>query len=71
MAQFPARVGQDSAGLQAWLDNLDAEDIQFLVVTRVIPAEGPHNVADSENFPIERRWADSHPDRFEPLYGAK
>ena len=56
---------------QAWLDNLDAEGIQLLVVTRVNPAEGAHNVADSENFPIERQWADSHPERFEPLYGQR
>ena len=36
----------------SWLHNLDAEGIQLLVVTRVNPAEGPHNVADAENFPI-------------------
>ena len=54
---------------QAWLDNLDAERIQLLVVTRVNPAEGAHNVADADGFPIERHWADSHPERFEPLYG--
>jgi hypothetical protein len=53
----------------AWLDNLDAEGIQLLVVTRVNAAEGPHNVADAEGFPIERQWADTHPDRFVPLYG--
>ena len=29
----------------AWLDNLEAEGIQLLVVTRVNPAEGAHNVA--------------------------
>jgi hypothetical protein len=53
----------------AWLDNLDAERTQLLVVTRVNPAEGAHNVADTEGFPIERRWADSHPERFVRLYG--
>ena len=31
----------------AWLANLEAERIQFLVVTHVNPAEGPHNVADA------------------------
>jgi hypothetical protein len=56
---------------RAWLENLDAEGIQLLVVTRVNSDAGPHNAADPERFPIERRWADSHPDRFEPLYGAK
>ena len=54
---------------RAWLDNLDAEGIQLLVVTRVNPAEGAHNVADAEGFPIERRWADAHPERFARLYG--
>jgi hypothetical protein len=54
---------------RAWLDNLDAEKIQLLVVTRVNPAEGAHNVADAEGFPIERQWADAHPERFSRLYG--
>jgi hypothetical protein len=53
----------------AWLGNLDAAGIGLLVVTRVNPAEGSHNVADHEGFPIERAWADAHPDRFVPLYG--
>jgi len=53
----------------AWVRNLEAEGIQLLVVTRVNPGEGAHNVADFEGFPIERGWADSHPEQFEPLYG--
>jgi hypothetical protein len=53
----------------AWVRNLESAGIQLLVVTRVNTSEGSHNVADREGFPIERRWADSHPDRFEPLYG--
>jgi hypothetical protein len=55
----------------AWIANLEAEQIQFLVVTHVNPREGPHNVADAEGFPLERRWADSHPEFFELLYGPK
>jgi hypothetical protein len=68
-----SRPGWDrmSADFQAWVDNLDAAGIQFLVVTRVNPSEGPHNVEDAGNFPIERRWADSHPEWFEPLYGQR
>jgi Dolichyl-phosphate-mannose-protein mannosyltransferase len=53
----------------AWVRNVDAAGIELLVVTRVNPGEGSHNVADQELFPIERAWADSHPDRFVPLYG--
>ena len=45
--------------------------LALLVVTRVNPAEGAHNVADPDNFPIERVWADAHPERFEPLYGPR
>jgi hypothetical protein len=54
----------------AWVANLDAAGIQLLVVTRQDPAEGLHNIADPDFFPIERRWADAHPDRFEVVYGA-
>jgi hypothetical protein len=66
-----SRPGWDRArpDFQAWLSNLQAEQIQLLVVTRVNPAEGPHNVADADRFPIERGWAESHPELFEPLYG--
>jgi hypothetical protein len=53
----------------AWLANLRAERIQILVVARADPLEGPHNVADSESFPIERQWAETHRETFEPLYG--
>jgi hypothetical protein len=52
----------------AWLANLRADGIQLLVVARVNPQEGPHNVADSQGFPIERVWADAHPEVFVPLY---
>lgn len=65
------RPGWDRAhpDYDAWLDNLRAEAIELLVVTRANPANGPHNVADTEGFPIERQWADTHPEVFEPIYG--
>jgi len=68
-----SRPGWDRAdpNFQAWLSNLEAQQIQLLVVTRAASGEGPHNIADSEGFPIERIWADSHPELFEPLYGPK
>jgi hypothetical protein len=56
---------------QAWVDNLEAEGIQLLVVTGVNPAEGTHDISYEESFPIERRWADSHPERFQPIYGVE
>ncbi|AMV37131.1 glycosyltransferase family 39 protein [Planctomyces sp. SH-PL62] len=68
-----ARPGWDRErpDYDAWLANLRAEAIQLLVVTRVNPGEGAHNVADAEGFPVERQWADSHPETFEPLYGVR
>jgi hypothetical protein len=54
-----------------WLANLDAERIQFLVVTRADPGEGRHNPFDSEGFPVERAFADAHPQRFRRLYADK
>jgi hypothetical protein len=66
-----ARPGWDRANpnFLDWLVNLRSLGIQLLVVTKVNPGEGPHNVADTEGFPIERVWADQHPEFFEPLYG--
>jgi hypothetical protein len=53
----------------AWLANLRAERIDLLVVASRgrRPRELPD--ADAERFPIERRWAEAHPESFEPLYG--
>jgi hypothetical protein len=54
---------------EAWLANLRAERIDLLVVAsrRRLPGELPD--ADPEGFPIERRWAEAHPESFEPHYG--
>jgi hypothetical protein len=66
-----SRPGWDRAhpDFGAWLGNLQAERIGFLVVTRVNPGEGAHNVADVDGFPLERRWAETHRELFEPVYG--
>jgi hypothetical protein len=53
---------------RAWLANLRSEGIELLVVARANPEEGRHNQADREGFPIERVWADAHPEVFVPLY---
>ena len=52
----------------AWLNNLQAKQIGFLVVAKVNPADGSFNLADAEQFPIERVWADAHPEIFTRLY---
>jgi hypothetical protein len=62
------RLGPGRPDYDAWRANLRAERIQFLVVTRANPDEGPHNLADTEGFPIERQWADAHPETFTLVY---
>lgn len=54
---------------EAWLANLRDAGIQVLVVARANPDEGVHNLYDREGFPIERTWAETHPESFSPLYG--
>jgi hypothetical protein len=65
------RPGWDriEADYDAWLANLRAEGVSLLVVTRANPVEGPLNIADAEGFPIERVWAEAHPERFRCIYG--
>ena len=53
----------------AWLANLRAERIDLLVVASMGRPRGSLLDADPQGFPIERRWAESHPESFEPLYG--
>jgi hypothetical protein len=53
----------------SWLANLRARRIEYLVVARARPEDGDFNRADREGFPIERTWADEHPESFQPVYG--
>ena len=65
------RPGWDrmSPDISAWLTNLQNQRVEFLFVAQANPAEGEFNCVDPENFPIERVWADQHPDRFKLIYG--
>ena len=65
---FPA-WGRLQPDYDAWLANLRVARIDLLVVTRVNIEEGVENVADAERFPIERVWAEAHPESFRPIYG--
>jgi hypothetical protein len=53
----------------AWLENLHAAAIQFVVVASMGRPPGALPDEDREGFPIERRWAESHPESFQPVYG--
>jgi hypothetical protein len=53
----------------SWLANLRAAGVQVLVVARANPNDGKFNLAEPMGFPIERVWAETHPEAFQPLYG--
>jgi hypothetical protein len=55
---------------EAWLRNLRGAGIELLVVARAKPEDGPFGL-DAQSFPIERRWAESDPTHFRPLYGVE
>jgi hypothetical protein len=62
---------REEADYQAWLDNLRAEQINLLFVSRTNLHGRLHTRHDGlPPFPIERTWADAHPEDFEYL-GAK
>jgi hypothetical protein len=60
------RVHPDERG---WLEALRREGIDLLVVARAKREDGMFNTTGGEDFPIERRWAESHPRWFTPVYG--
>jgi hypothetical protein len=52
----------------AWLQNMRDKKIDLLFVGLVNRAGGMHNVYDDEGFPIERTWADRHPEIFQQVH---
>jgi hypothetical protein len=52
----------------AWLENLRGREIDLLFIGFTNAAGGQHNFYDAEGFPIERTWADRHPEAFTLLH---
>jgi hypothetical protein len=52
----------------AWLQNLRDQRINLLFLGFVNRAGGAHNFYDRDGFPIERTWADRHPEIFHPIH---
>ena len=48
----------------AWLGNMHNQRIDLLFIGYTNAAGGEHNFYDADGFPIERTWADRHPDIF-------
>jgi hypothetical protein len=59
---------REEAEYEAWLENLRAQRIDLLFVTRTnLHGRLADLRGDLPPFPIERTWADTHPDEFEYL----
>jgi hypothetical protein len=57
-ARYPACNPRVDPSEQAWLDNLAAAQVRWLLLCRY----------PEFDFPMEGRWAEAHPDRFAPRY---
>ncbi|HXU60054.1 MAG TPA: phospholipid carrier-dependent glycosyltransferase [Polyangia bacterium] len=75
---FPARPAstpepapyRDGASYDVWLRNLRAARAQVLFVAALDPIVARTVTADREQFPIERQWADAHPELFHLRYAS-
>ncbi len=52
----------------AWIENLRRAEIDLLFIGHTNRSGGLHNIHDAEGFPIERTWADRHPEIFSLLH---
>ena len=55
---------RDGARYESWLDNLRATRRELVFVAAIYPGVQRVIAHDSEGFPVERAWADAHPDIF-------
>lgn len=75
---FPARPAatpepapyRDGASYDVWLRNLHAARAQVLFVAALDPIVARTVAADRDQFPIERQWADAHPELFHLRYAS-
>ena len=51
----------------AWMAALAGADTDVLYVSVLHKNDAPHLMHDRQGFPIERYWAETHPESFEPL----
>ncbi len=61
---------RDGASFDVWLRNLREARAQTLFVAALEPMAARTIAADAEQFPIERAWADTHPDLFQLRYAS-
>jgi len=55
---------REGANFDSWCSNLRACQATSLVISSLYPIVARNIEHDGDGFPIERAWADAHPDRF-------
>jgi hypothetical protein len=61
---------RDGASFDVWWRNLRAAGTEVLFVAALEPIVLRNVDADDDGFPVERAWADAHPDRFTLLFSS-
>jgi hypothetical protein len=61
---------RDGAAYDPWLANLRSAGAEVLFVAALDPIVARTVTADADQFPIERQWADAHPDVFQLSYAS-
>jgi hypothetical protein len=61
---------RDGASFDVWLQNLRAAGAQVLFVAALDATVARNVAADDDGFPVERAWADAHPELFPLRYEA-
>jgi 4-amino-4-deoxy-L-arabinose transferase-like glycosyltransferase len=59
---------RDGAGFDTWLRNLRAAGAEVLFVAALDEIVARNVAADGDRFPVERAWADAHPELFRLRY---
>jgi hypothetical protein len=61
---------REGATFDVWWRNLRSAAIEVLFIEKLHPIVRRNIDADSDGFPVERRWADEHPERFSLQYAS-
>jgi 4-amino-4-deoxy-L-arabinose transferase-like glycosyltransferase len=61
---------RDGARYETWLGNLRATRTEVLFVAALDPIVRRNIAADADGFPVERTWADAHPEQFRLRYAS-
>ena len=61
---------RDGARFETWVANLRAARAEVLFVAALYPGVRRTIAADADGFPVERAWADAHPEIFTPRFAS-